>query len=338
MRNKALKAMAATACTALMTLALAGCSTPAEDAGDATEETVVVRVGTMPTEDILPLWVAQDGTMAAADGTTVEVVPFDSAQALSAAITAGEVDMAMTDIMRAAKLTESGTAVDLEWVTLGETADQGVFGILAPANAPYDTLQEMAVYAADSATADVHGVGVGANTVPEYVFNMLCAEAGVTIPSEEVASLPERYSLVASGQLMGAALPAPLLALGEANGMKVIADDSQGSNISQSVMVARAEWAAQNEQAVLDVAEIWDGAVKLLADDPDAYHDILVTNANLNETIAESYPISSYPRALSNGTLAHPSDSMVQPVLDWMKTRGYGGDISYDAATGAMSL
>ena len=336
MRINALKAMVVSACAALALASCVGCSTPASTPSET--EAAVVRVGTMPTEDILPLWVAQDSNMAAADGTTVEVVPFDSAQALSAAITAGEVDMAMTDIMRAAKLTESGTAVDLEWVTLGEMASQGVFGILAPADAPYSTLQEMAAYAADSANADLHGVGVGANTVPEYVFNMLCAEADVTIPSEEVASLPERYGLVASGQLMGAALPAPLLALGEANGMKVIADDSQGSNISQSVMVARAEWAAENEQAVLDVAEIWDGAVKLLTDDPEAYHDILVTNANLNETIAESYPISSYPNALSNGALVHPSDTMVQPVLDWMRSRGYGGAVSYDAATGAMSL
>lgn len=245
--------------------------------------------------------------------------------------------MAMTDIMRAAKLTESGTSVDLEWVTLGETADQGVFGILAPADAPYSNLQEMQAWFDSLATADVRGVGVGANTVPEYVFDMLCSEAGVTLPSEEVASLPERYGLVASGQLPGAALPASLLRLGEAQGMKVIADDSTGENLSQSVMAARAGWAADNAEALSKVAQAWDAAVEAINANPAAYAPLLAEKANLNEAIASDYPVSTYPAALRDGQPEHPKDSMVQPVLTWMAESGYGGNVSYDEATGALT-
>lgn len=343
---KALRRTAAAALACAMVTGgglLAGCSSGTqtaadEEAGDAQASAQTVRVGTMPTEDILPLWVAQAEGLTA-NGTQAEVVVFDSAQALSAAISSGDVDMAMTDIMRAAKLTESGVDMTLEWITLGETADQGRFGVLAPADAPYDDLAGLADYVATEELDEGQGVGVGANTVPEYVFDKLCEEAGAQgIPATEVASLPERYSLVASGQLLAAALPASMLALGEANGLKVIADDTQGANLSQSVMAARSAWAQDEPQLVADVASIWDSAVALITENPDAYRDLLAENANLNASIASSYPISTYPLASVDGEMMHPSAELVQDVLDWMAAKGYGDKAAYDSATGALTV
>ena len=296
----------------------------------------------MPTEDILPLWIAERDGLFAEAGVNAEVISFDSAQSLSAAITAGEVDMAMTDIMRAVKLCESGAPVVLEWVTLGETADQGRFGVLAPSDAPYNTLTEMAAYGASGDAPEGFGVGVGANTVPEYVFDMLCEEAGLepgAIPAVEVASLPERYGLVASGNLGGAALPASLLTLGEASGLKLLADDTAGENLSQSVMVARAAFAEEHSAAVEAVAEAWNAAVALCAENPDAYRELLAEKANINPSIAEGYPISSYPMELHDGQMQRPALEMVEPVLQWMKQKGYGGEgVSYDAVTGAFTV
>lgn len=332
--------MMLSACALLCLSGCAGSDGPnssASSSGQPDAEVHTVRVGTMPTEDILPLWVAEHDGMTAEDGTKVEVITFDSAQALSAAIASGDVDMAMTDIMRAAKLTESGTAVTLEWITLGETSKEGRFGVLALKDAPYNNLEELAAYIADSDVSDIGGVGVGANTVPEYVFDMLSAQANVTIPTEEVASLPERYSLIASGQLLAAALPASLLALGEATDMKVIADDTQGENISQSIMIARTDWANEHPQAVLDVAELWDGGAKAVAAEPGAYRTLLAEKANLNSSIASTYSISSYPYALRSDELAHPSADLVKPVLAWMAEKGYGGAVTYNETTGEMS-
>ena len=106
--------------------ALAGCSGGNDAASNnAPADAGKVRIGTMPTEDSLPLWVAEADGLFVDQGVEVEITTFDSAPALSAAITAGQVDMAMTDVMRAVKLTESGTPVVLEWITLGETATEG---------------------------------------------------------------------------------------------------------------------------------------------------------------------------------------------------------------------
>lgn len=357
-----------------------------------------VRIGTMPTEDILPMWVAEQEGLFSEAGLSAQILTFDSAQALSAAITAGEVDMAMVDIMRAVKLCEAGAPVVLEWVTLGTDASQGRFGVLAPADAPYSTLQELAAQAAqDPDSLAAQGVGVAANTVPEYVFDRLCEQAGLdegAIPTQEVASLPERYSLMASGKLAGAALPGSLLELGEANGMKLLADDamaaasataasataanatatnaaatsasatgasatsasatgaslnsgassseavSTSANISQSVMVATQPFAQSSPETVQRVAEVWDAAAQLINSSPSSYISLLAEKANLNETIADSYPISTYPLALlPEGGLAHPLSEYVVPQIEWMRAKGYSShDVSYSEATGELAV
>lgn len=334
---------AALLCFACALLVLSGCSqAPSDESAQSAEDMPIVRIGTMPTEDILPLWIAEQEGLFQEAGVSAEVISFDSAQTLSAAITAGEVDMAMTDIMRAVKLCESGVPVVAEWVTLGETADQGRFGVLAPADAEYDSLQELAAWAGANASSDAFGVGVAANTVPEYVFEALCAEQGIdpaSIPVQEVPSLPERYGLVANGQLAGAALPNSLLAMGEANGLKVIADDTQGQNLSQSIMVARTAFAEEHPDEIAAVADAWNAAVALCAENPDAYRELLAEKANLNSAIVDTYPISTYPVAMVDEEMVRPSDDMVQPILAWMREKGYGGtNVSYDSVTGAFAV
>ncbi len=320
---------------------LSGCSAPAPSAGSSAADALVrtVKVGTMPTEDILPLWVAEQQDLFAAADVAVEVIPFDSAPSLSAAITAGQVDMAMTDIMRAVKLCESGTDVTMEWITLGATPEQGRFGIQVNGNSSVASLQDLVGLS----------VSVAANTVPEYVFDKLCEQAGIdpaTIAHEEVASLPERYALMANGSAQSAALPGSLLALGEAQGMRTIADDASGENISQSVMVARTAWAADNAEVIEAVASAWDAAVALINEDPAAFRPLLVEKANLNSTIADGYPVSAYPLATKDGaaaegatTLVRVPQQLVDPVLAWMTKKGYvEGAVTYDEETGTFTL
>lgn len=325
-----------------MALSLIGCSNPTRSgSSDDTTEAPVIRIGTMPTEDMLPMWIAEEGSIFEQNGLDVEIISFDSAQGLSSAIVAGEVDLAMTDVMRAIKLFESGQDIEIEWVTLGTTPEQGVFGILAPADAPYSTLEEMAGFAISDGTPSGFGVGVAANTVPEYVFDMLCEEAGIedgAIEKIEVASLPERYGLVSSGNLGAAALPSSLLQLGKSNGLKIIATDAGDRNISQSVMIARGRFADEHQDEIELLARSWDEAVDLLNGSPDAYRGLLAESANINESIIDVYEMSDYPYALIDDKLARISDEYVIPQIAWMNESGYGADgIVYDRLSGRFS-
>lgn len=352
-KGRSLKAAALSVIAALALLVaavpLAGCSGgetsgSSSNSSDATaaSEPAKVRIGTMPTEDFLPMWVAEQDGLFEQVGVDAELVVFDSAQTLSSAIAGGEVDMAMVDVMRAAKLCEAGTSVDIEWVTLGTEPDQGVFGVMAPADAPYSTLAELAQMAEAGDPVASLGIGVAANTVPEYVYEMLCKQQGVdpsVIPVQEVASLPERYGLMASGNIAAAALPASLLELGKASGMKLLADDSEGENISQSVMVATSGFALENADVVKLVAEAWDLAADAIAADPSDYAALLAEKANLNSAVADTYEIAAYPHALVDGELAHIDGDLVEPLLSWMTEKGYlTKGASFDAETGAFTI
>lgn len=239
----------------------------------------------------------------------------------------GEVNMAMTDIMVTASMFASGVDVQMKWVTLGATPDQGRFGIMAGPESEIKTL------------ADLAGVpiGVGSNTILEYVMDKLMEGAGVSddkIVVEELQKLPVRYQAMASGEVAAAALPGTLLALGEASGCKLIADDTQGDNLSQSVMIVSRGLLGELEgsKAVAALEGIWNDAAEMVNADPESYREVLIDNANLPVEIADTYPISTYPM------VALPTAAMVDPVLEWMEKKGYlTKPLAYDETTGEFS-
>ncbi|MBQ9041827.1 MAG: ABC transporter substrate-binding protein [Eggerthellaceae bacterium] len=307
--------------------ALASASASSQASGGSAAATASFTVGTLATEDLLPLWVAQDRGLFDGGGVQVEIVPFQSATELIAGVASGEVDLAMTDIMVTASMFASGIDVQMQWVTLGATADQGRFGIMVGPDSSITKLTDLAGVP----------IGVGSNTILEYVMDKLMEDAGVAddqIVVEELQKLPVRYQAMASGEVAAAALPGTLLALGEANNCKLIADDTQGDNLSQSVMIVRSDVlsAADAQAGIAALEAVWDEAAKLVNADPESYREILIDSASLPIEIADTYPISTYP------TAALPTSAMVDPVLDWMQQKGYlTQSLSYDEKTGAFA-
>lgn len=322
----------------LVSAAVLAAATAAGATGCASKGTAAgaIRIGTMPTEDILPLWVAQAEGYFTEAGVNADIAAFDSAQNLSAAITAGDVDIAMTDPMRTVKLCEAGTKLTMEWITLGTTPAQGRFGVLASAASGITSLAGL--------VGAGKGVGVAANTVPEYVFDKLCEQAGVDVASiktSEVPNLPDRFSLLSAGQLDAAALPASMLALGQANGLKLLADDSTGENVSQSVMVARVAYNTGEGAKTLDsVRKVWDKAACAINAAPETYRSLLIEKANLNSKVADTYPISEYPLALTGAEKpAYPPAALIAPQLSWMKSKGYSQkNAVYNESDGSFSI
>ena len=321
------------------TLALAGCGgSGSGDEGDgaaapaAEEQSLMdvdpgpVKIGTLATEDILPMWVAADEGLFADAGLDVEVVPFQSATELIAGVTSGDVQMAMTDPMVTASMYAGGTDVRIVWVTLGMDASQGRFGIMTGPDSGIESLEDLAGVP----------IGVGSNTILEYVMDKLMEQAGIPedqIVVEELQKLPVRFQAMVSGDVKAAALPGPLLALGEASGCVLVADDTQGDNISQSVMIMRSDFAEteQGSAALARIAPIWDEAADLINANPENYRALLAKNANLSEEVADTYPICEYPHAQL------PASDMVDPVLDWMLDKGYLTEpLSYDPITGTF--
>lgn len=286
-----------------------------------------VTIGTLPTEDILPFWVAQSEGRFKAEGIEAEVVSFQSATELIAGISSGNVQMAMTDVMVAASIFAGGTDLSLLWVTLGTTAAQGRFGIQTGPDSGITSLSRLAGIP----------VGVGTNTILEYVMDVLMERAGLSneqIVTSELQKLPVRFQAMMSGEVKAAALPASLLALGEASGAITLADDTAGENISQSVMAVRNDWlSGEGAQAIETFKQIWDGCARDINADPEKYRGLLVKNANLSDAVAATYPISEYPLC------QFPTNDMVDPVMQWMEGKGYlTKGLVYDQSNGTFSI
>ncbi|MBE0476293.1 MAG: ABC transporter substrate-binding protein [Coriobacteriia bacterium] len=302
------------ALAAALTLALAGCARGAEPnaGGGAAVEPRTVRVGTLPTEDALPLWAAEaEGVFEEVGLPSVEIVTFQSAQERDAALVAGEIDAFMGDMIAAAQLEAGGTPVAVEFVMLGATPEEGRFGILAAPGSEVDGLQDLAGVP----------VGTSSGTIQEYVLDGLMRQAGVPaerVVKEEVKKVPVRFELLMNGKLAAAALPEPLLSLGEMQGAKLIADDTSGENLSQTVLVASEAFlrAEGGLEAMELLVRAWDAGAELVNGDPDAWRETLVDKARLPEPLRDTYRVNAYPAAQP------PTEEQVAAVLEWMRAEG----------------
>lgn len=331
-RHRAATSFTLIALSCLIACAVVGCSAQSgtssgSSSSGSSAQTKKVVIGTLATEDILPMWVAKDQNLFAEEGIEGDVQVFQSATELISAVSSGSVDFAMTDPMVAASLCAGATDVRAEWVTLGTDASQGRFGIMTSADSGITSLSQL---------ADTP-IGVGSNTILEYVMDKLMEQAGIPddqIKTEELQKLPVRYQAMTSHQVAAAALPASLLALGESSGCVLLADDTQGDNISQSIMIVRSDFLKKDGgQSTLESLErVWNTAVDKINANPESYRDLLAANANLSENVAATYKISKYPHAQM------PTSEMINPVLDWMSKKGYlQTPLTYDEQTGAFT-
>jgi NitT/TauT family transport system substrate-binding protein len=311
--NRSARTLFATALCLLLALSLAACSAPAasNSGGGTTPAPVTIRIGTLPTEDSLPLWVAERDGLFKKAGINVTITLFQSAQERDAALTAGAIDGEMGDLIAAALLRAGGVPVKVATVMLGATANEGRFGIAVKPGSKVTSLTQLA------------GVPVGTSsaTIQEYVLDELMTAAGVPaaqIKKEEVKKVPVRYQLLMSGGIAAAALPEPFLSLAQVSGAKVIADDTKGANISQTVLLFSEKYldVSANAAAVKKLLGVWDEAVTTIDANPDSFRSLLVTKAMLPAPLKSTYAVNTYPKAQL------PTAADVQRVLDWMTANG----------------
>jgi NitT/TauT family transport system substrate-binding protein len=268
----------------------------------------LLRIGNLPTEDLLPLWVAEKDGMFRKAGITVKIVTFQSAQERDAACTAGAIDGYMGDMIAVGELYQAGFKNQVVSLCLGATPAEGRFGIAVPGNSSRTSMNELANVA----------VGTSSGTIQEYVLDGLMAEAGVPqdqVKKEEVKKVPVRFQLLMNGQLKAAALPEPFLSLAKAQGARIVADDTKGKNLSQTVLAFSKDYLDKPEgaEAVKRLLAVWDEAGDKVNAKPDAYRDLLVSKARLPEALVKSYQVNKYPKAQL------PQEPDVQAILDWMR-------------------
>ncbi|MDO8915754.1 MAG: MetQ/NlpA family ABC transporter substrate-binding protein [Coriobacteriia bacterium] len=302
--------IASTVVALLAVAALAGCAPP-KTSGDSAPAAAKVRIGTLTTEDALPLWVAERDGLFKKAGLDVAITVFQSAQERDAALTAGAIDGVMGDIIAVAALRAGGVPVKITTIMLGATPAEGRFGIVAAPGSKITTLEEL------------KGVPVGTSsgTIQEYVLDGLMGQVGIAldqVKKEEVKKVPVRFELLMTGKLQAAALPEPFLSLAEKQGAALIADDTEGANLSQTVLVFSEKYLGETAgaAAVGTLLGVWDEAAAIVNKDPGSFRTLLVEKARIPKPLESTYAVNTYPMHQL------PTTEQVSDVLEWMKGAG----------------
>ncbi len=311
MPKRAMAAVAALAVFGAVALALAGCAT--EPAGP-TE----VRIGTLPTEDTLPLFVADQKGYFEKKNLKVKIETFPSAQERDAALQAGKIDGFMGDLLAAATLENGGVDVSVVSILMGATPKEGRFAILVPGNSPIKGIPQLKNVP----------IGISKDTIVEYVTDELLKEYGLKeseIKKVDIKKIPIRQELLVQGQLQAATLPDPFASVAEKRGARVIVDDTRGANLSQTILLFRKDFVEKNRSAVTAFLEAQNEGAEAINKNRAAYQPLLIQKARIPTIIANTYLVGEYPG------VQVPSKADVDRVLGWMKAKKLiKADITYD--------
>ena len=257
-----------------VSVALSGCTLrPTET---PPEPHTTITIGTLQTDDLLPLWVAvEDGTAYSA-GLDLKITTFASAQEQTAAVTAKQVDAIMTDMVVPVLLTEGGTP--MRAVTILQTSPAGI--VAAPGSG-ITTVSQLAGVPTGSATG----------TIMAYTLDRALADAGVPAgqrATEEIKNLSVRLQMLMGGNIKAAVLPWTLYALATAQGAVPLVGVDQAGAYSSTVLAFRDEWLTSHNDAARVMARlysVWDDAVAKINAAPDTYRGLLAAQGYIGGTI-----------------------------------------------------
>lgn len=281
-------------------LAVAGC-------GAAPAENPRLKIGTLPVEDSLPLYVAADKGYFADQQVEVELVPFQSAVERDSALQAGAIDGQISDLVAAALLKGGGVPLKVTSVTLGVTPEQGRFAILASPGSGIDNIDQL---------KNVE-VAVSQNSIIEYVDDQLLQGQGFT-PSEikktVVPKIPVRLEMLMNDQIKAACLPDPQASLAQKQGARLIIDDTK-DNVSQVVLLFRSEAIQAKQSAIGAMYRAYSQAVEDINAAPESYRSLFVEKAGIPEPIKDTYKVPQYSHPQP------PTEEQVDRVLQWLSDK-----------------
>ena len=310
---------------ALTTLLVAACGPAAQPATEAPAMGLVaLKIAVLPIIDTLPLYVAQQQGFFTNHGVSVELVPVASAPERVQLMAAGQVDGTINETLAVMQFNKDVVQVQAVRYALRPTEGYGHFFILASGQSGITTPDGL---------KNVE-IGVSQGTVIEYVTERLLQDAGLisneikTIP---VPKIPDRMSLLASGELKAGTLPDPLGALAVQSGAVIVMDDSAHPEYGFSIYSFRKAVIDAHPEAIKGFLAAIDEAVTLINADPTKYTSILSDNNIVPPPLLGTYKVPPFPAA------GVPSEAEWKDALSWAKEKGMlSVDVSFtDSETDA---
>ena len=302
-----------------LSLVLSACAsaTPAE--------VVTLKIAVLPIIDTLPMYVAQQEGLFAKHGVTVEFVPVASAPERDQLLAAGQADGTVNETLAVMLFNKDAVQMQVVRYALRPVEGYGHFFILASAQSGI------------AAPADLKGVeiGVSQGTVIEYVTERILQAEGLSkddIKTIAVPKIPDRMSLLASGELQAGVLPDPLASLAVIQGAVKVVDDSQYPQYGFSVLSFRKQVIDEHPEAVKAFLAAIEEASDLINLDPAKYNSVLSEQKLVPEPLIGKFAIPPFPDQ------SVPTEAEWADALAWAQEKGMlAVDVSYaDSVNGSL--
>ncbi|MBO8125727.1 MAG: ABC transporter substrate-binding protein [Firmicutes bacterium] len=274
------------------------------------ETPFTLKIGFIPAEDELPLFVGKERGDFAHAGVDLRLVPFASAVERDTAFRAGQLDGIVCDLVAVGLFGKGGMDVKVASITLGAKPEEGRFALLA---APGSGI---------TSPSELKGVPVGVsnNSIIEFVNYQLLSAAGLKpeeIKTIEIPKVPVRLEMLINGQVKAATLPDPIAALAEAKGAKVIASDTEFEvNLSPIVYVFTDKALKEKSLALNMFYKTYTDIVQEINEDPEKFRSYLLENCRIPKLIEDEYPVPQFPLPTI------PTKAEWDLVMDWMVEKG----------------
>lgn len=289
-------------------------------------ENVTIRVALIPVLDVLPIVVAQEEGLFEKHGITVEIIPVGSAPERDQLISAGQADAMVNELISVMLLNQNSPQVQAIRFARTATSEQALFSIMAASNANITDAQGLKGVE----------VGVGQATIIEYLTERLLEAKGLTkdeIKTIAVPKIPDRMTLLASGELKAATLPEPFVTLAKQQGAVLVLDDTIQPELAFSVISMRNAVIDEHPEAVKAFLAAVEDAVGLINANPQGYTSVMVDQKMVPAPIVDTFKVPSYP------TKGVPDEAQFSDELAWVKEKGYlTGDPTYNETVNGSLL
>lgn len=269
-----------------------------------------LKIGALPAADSLILYAAKEDGVFSAHGLDVEVVPFQSALELGAALRAGSLNGLFGDIVNILMQNENGVPLMVISTTSHSSPEARFFGLAVSPRSKVQTLEEL----------KGKPCAIGRATIVELVLDELLAKEGAagSLEKRDIRQIPVRLQMLLAGQMESALLPEPLLSLVEGQGARVLLDDRK-LDMPLAVIALRKPDngvdASFTDRVKRFRAALAEEAARINAD-PEKYKAMMMKFRLLSPQAAPHYTML---RFVSGTPLTLPTEEDLQHRAVWMK-------------------
>jgi NitT/TauT family transport system substrate-binding protein len=270
-------------------------------AGPRNDVSSPLRVGVLPDADSLPFMLARDFDLYKQEGVNVELIVFSSPLERDAAIQAGRLDGAVSDLLAAAFLAQGGYDYKVTSLT------DGRYGIVSSPQSGINSLTELRG----------KRIALSVNTIIQYTVDAQLKTAGIDMNEYEavaVPGIPMRLEMLLNSALDAASLPEPLLSAAAARGALLVST-TESSGIDAGVLLLTKKTLDNRLDDVKAFYRAYQKAALYINSNHEACRDYLVEQAGFPAAVRDAYRFVHYRKpSLSE-------DSQIEDVFAWLRAR-----------------